>query len=315
MSVCLCCEASHAFGMGHLYRMLNLGQVLRERGEELVFVVNPDGAAAGVLHSQGVAFHQQDFAAPAGWEVQVIRENDIHIWINDRLQTRQGHAQSVVSCGVRLVTLDDIGDGAASADLNIAALPAIYDQNLLQGKKILKGVSWLILHPRLQQLRRQRVKLAKRAVCLGGSDTHGATVRVADFLRQRSVEATYFVGPAFQHLGELAKIIPSGRIRQAVPSLLDELAAFDLAITGGGMIAFEAAAMGLPTITIANEKYEESNARLLERLGCSSYAGYHQELKSEAIGLIPDIQAMSRAGLENIAMDGVRKIAEEVGRL
>jgi spore coat polysaccharide biosynthesis predicted glycosyltransferase SpsG len=315
MNIGICCKASHVFGMGHLYRMLTLAQMLRDQGANVIFVVNADAAVAKVLTGYNAPFIQQDFSAATGWEAQIIGEHKITIWINDRLQTQREHAQCVTGSGVKLVTFDDVGDGAVLADLNIVALPALYEQYPLQGKAIRQGVSWLILPPVLEHLRRHRSQMAARAVCLGGSDTYGVTVRVAEMLRQQGIDATYFVGPAFRHGEALAKIVPSGHIRQAVPSLLEELARFDLAITGGGMIAFESAAMGLPTIVIANEKHEEFNARMLERLGCSFYAGYHEVLESEALWRIVDIAAMSRAGLDTVATDGGRRVVAEIEQL
>lgn len=315
MSICLCCEASHVFGMGHLYRMLNLGQVLRERGEETIFVVNRDDAAARVLHGQGVSFLEQDFSASSGWEAPIIQKYHIRVWVNDRLQTGKDHARYVGNQGAKLVTFDDFGEGAAFADLHIAALPAVYERYKPEGKRVLQGLPWLVLNPRLSRLRRQREKIDSRAVCLGGSDTYGVTVRIAELLRAHGLEATYFVGPAFRHEEELARVAPVSHVRRSVTHLLDELAAFDLAITGGGMIAFESAAMGLPVIIVANEEHETCNARLLERLGCAHFAGHYKDLSFDTLVRIPDVRSLSRAGIETVTLNGVENIATEIVRI
>ena len=45
----LCVEASHARGMGHLFRALSLAQALEARGAKVQIYVNEDAAAARAL--------------------------------------------------------------------------------------------------------------------------------------------------------------------------------------------------------------------------------------------------------------------------
>lgn len=298
--------------MGHLFRMLTLGEELRNQGDKVLFAINPDDAPASVLQSRNFPFITQDLSASSGWEKQIIKKRHVDIWVDDCLETTREHTEEVQQSGAKVVTFDNFGSGVADADLHIASLPAFYEQHPVQGKKVLKGVEWLILNPLAGKLRRHRTAGRKRAVCLGGSDTYGVTVKVASLLHDHDLEATYFVGPAFQSLGELAAIIPATRIRHNVPSLIEELAEFDYAITGGGIVAFEAAAMGLPTVTVANERHEVFNALFLEGLGCSLFSGYYQEMRDDVILDDLDIGRMSSASLEFTKRDTLRNLVREI---
>ena len=86
----------------------------------------------------------------------------------------------------------------------------------------------------------------------------------------------------------------------------------DLAITGGGITPFEAAASGLPTIVIANEAFEVPMAQLLAKIGCSVFAGHHSELDESVFSSGLDIAKMSQAGLDGVTLDGAAKVAAEL---
>ena len=82
-----------------------------------------------------------------------IKTNCIHLvfimveaWINDRMDTDHHHAKRVKHEQVKLVTFDDKGSGAVEADLHIAAL-AFDPEEYLAGKKVLRGLDYLVLEP------------------------------------------------------------------------------------------------------------------------------------------------------------------------
>ena len=87
----------------------------------------------------------------------------------------------------------------------------------------------------------------------------------------------------------------------------------DLAITGGGITAFEANASGLPAIVIANEIFEEQVGRHLDKLGGTKYAGHHTEFIDFSLD-IPrlSIEEMSKLGIKNIELDGVKNVVGKI---
>ena len=84
----------------------------------------------------------------------------------------------------------------------------------------------------------------------------------------------------------------------------------DLAITGGGITAFEAAASGLPIVAVANERFEVPAAKHLARLGAARYAGHHSNLDEAAFVLPQDITTMSAAGLTQVPLNGVERVCQ-----
>ena len=198
----LCIESSHARGMGHLFRALNLAEGLRERGLPLLFLLNAHEPALHLLAERGYAHEIVPLGESGGWERELIDRHGIRLWINDRLNTDAAHASQVKSAGVPLVTFDDRGAGAALADLNVAAL--IFDNVAdLKGSRVLQGPDYLILNPEIARFQRLRKSAGSLLVTLGGSDTYGVTVAVVRHLAALGKGATVIVGPAFGHLAAL----------------------------------------------------------------------------------------------------------------
>ena len=312
----LCLESSHARGMGHLYRMINLADALQHSGYKCKFIINEDIATKKVLQLRSYDYKLADLKDfDSGWEEELIKNNEISVWINDRLDTHIKHSQRIKKQNIVLVTFDDFGSGAEISDLQIAAL-AFNDKKSLYGKSILRGIEYLILNPEIIHHRRLRNSIQKILVTLGGSDTYGVTIEVIRKLIELGREATVIIGPGFQHFKELDEILmPNIKLKQNVSSLIEEFSNHDLAITGGGITPFEANASGLPCIVIANEKFEIPIGEKLQRLGGSIFIGHYKNFHSSTLDLELPIKKMSQAGIDNIALSGSDTIVKALKKL
>ncbi len=307
----LCVEASHARGMGHLYRGLVLAVALERRGAEVRFLINEDTAAAAILRDRGRLFDTvplQDLES--GWEAPLVERLGIRVWINDRLGTDARHAKRVAGAGARLATFDDYGTGAPFVDVHVAALP--FDASgPPAGKRVLAGLRYLLLDPEIARYRRIRKERRSVAVTLGGSDTHGLTVEVVRALRELGVPASVILGPGFRHERELEPLLDARfPVRRNIRVLAAELAGHDLAVTAGGITLFEACAAGLPCIAIAAEPWERHAIETLSALGACVDAGDRSAFDRSALGRPVALEAMSRAGMAAVDLDGAERVSE-----
>ncbi|MBU4230857.1 MAG: glycosyl transferase [Proteobacteria bacterium] len=305
----LCIESSHARGMGHFYRALNLADGLAKAGLAYTFYLNDHGPSRQILVERGTP-HQivnlEDFTG--NWEASLIQQNGITLWVNDRLDTDIRHAEKIKATGIPLVTFDDRGTGAALADVHIAAL-AFDAQEQLAGLKLLRGSDYLILNPQISACTRLRKQLASILVTLGGSDTYGVTVKVVQLLKEMNLTATIVVGPAFTHMAMLDEVLTeSFTLKRGVPSMIEEFHCHDLAITGGGITPFEANASGLPCVVIANELFEIPVGKTLQDKGGSVFAGHHEALRSPLFTVDMPLEQMSCAGMRNIGLQGTQHV-------
>jgi len=310
----ICIEASHSKGMGHFFRMLNFAQNLKEKNENFVFIINDHDKTKDILKSYDIAYEIVDLEySTTNWEIEVIEKYKVLYWINDRLNTNDEHALNITNSNVKLITFDDLGSGAERSDLNICGL--FFNKDNLKGAKVLKGIEYLILNNEIDTYKRKRKKIENILVTLGGSDTYGVTIKVLKILKKHKIEATIHIGPSFQHTEELKEELTDNyRVLNFIPSLIEEFNKFDLVVTGGGITPFEANASGLPCLIIANEVFEISNAKFLNKLKSSKFIGYHEEI-DEAIFLdlqSLNISSMSQNGLNKINTKAVDIIYKEI---
>jgi spore coat polysaccharide biosynthesis predicted glycosyltransferase SpsG len=296
--------------MGHLFRMRHLARELCSRNLPFVFFVNDHEPSLQLLKQDELPFEIVDLDHVEHWAQAAIRRTKARLWINDRLDTSHAQAQAVKQTGIPLATFDDRGAGASLADLHIAALAFAGDQPL-SGRRVAKGHQYLILNPEIALYRRQRLKVERILVSMGGSDTHGATVKAVRLLRRLGLAATVVIGPGFEHRAALdAEWHTRLELKINVPSLIEEMSRHDLAVVGGGITAFEAAASGLPAIVIANEDFEIPVARYLASLSAARYAGHHSALDEAAFAIPQDVAGMSMAGLSKIQLNGIEKVCQ-----
>jgi spore coat polysaccharide biosynthesis predicted glycosyltransferase SpsG len=311
-----CIEASHERGLGHLYKTLNFVEYLDGLNERYIVMVNDDPTSTSILKQRGIPYVTVNLSdTQTDWETRIIRQYGITFWINDRLDTDIRHAQNVKKHRVQLVTFDDRGSGAKLADLHFAPL-VFSGKEMLQGKRLLTGIHYLVLSRQIDSYKRLRDHIDSVLVTLGGSDTYGVTLLVVALVKMHYKNATVVVGPSFQHYSELEKIT-DGRVmvKRGVPSLIQEFVLHDLAITGGGVTPFEANASGLPCIIVANEPHEIEIGQYLAGVGSSVFAGYYQTMEKNVFGMELDLSAMSKTGIEKIGTDGAKNVFQEVKSL
>jgi spore coat polysaccharide biosynthesis predicted glycosyltransferase SpsG len=302
--------------MGHLFRSCVLAEALRASGRTVKLYLSDHAPGIDEVKRRGLAFGVvPDQVRDIAWEPQRILSDKIEIWINDMHGTDRRSTQRIKATGVPVVTLDDRGSGAADSDLHIAAL--FFDpREQPAGRRVLLGTDYLILNPEIAKHRRQRSTDARWIVTLGGADTYGVTPKVMRLLSRHGRSATVIVGPAFTHDAELAAAA-SGNfvIKRNVASLIEELGAHDIAITGGGVTPFEAHASGLPCIVIANEDFEVPVGRSLAERGGAIYAGHHGAIDETALSSSIPVADMSAAALRAITLDGTRRVVEAIAAL
>ena len=312
----ICIEASHKMGMGHLFRALNMAKFTRSKEDKCIILVNDDKAVLRVLDRKQMIFDTvslKDFYS--GWEGKIITRHKIDVWINDRLDTDARHAKNVKKNNITLISLDDRGSGAEIADINFGSLPCNFEKDL-KGKKVLKGLDYLILDSRIDEFKRERRFVERVLVTLGGSDTYGLTIKVVEILKKAGIKADIIAGPGFKHFKELKSIINEDyTVIKDLPSLIKKFHDYDLAITSGGITPFEANASGLPCIIVAAEQHEVENGLFLEKLGSSFFAGFRDEMKPETLTYKTCIENLSKKGMESIKTSGAENVYREITSL
>jgi spore coat polysaccharide biosynthesis predicted glycosyltransferase SpsG len=320
-------EASHERGMGHCYRGLHLATALRGEGDDVFFIVNDDERSKEILRQAGFrAEVVSSYTDDMDWENEIIRMHHPDWWINDRLATTAKHAQKIVAAGMNLATFDDHGEGAKYARYNFLAMdpcPGAEEPNALY------GAEYIVLNPEIEKYRNRIYALNdpfKVLVTLGGSDTYGLTPKVVRSLKRvpNDLNIGVAVGPHFRNQTELNVAItgmpPSLRVHRSVSDLISLMTATDIVICGGGVTLFEAAALGIPALTIANEAHEIHVAQWFERNGFGFYTGFRNDYEesrlltklTELVASRALLSEMSTIGKRLVDLDGLQRIVNKI---
>src|SRR3954451_2046035 len=111
----ICLESSHARGMGHLFRMRNLAQLLRAREIPFILLINDHAPALELLRRDELPFEIVDLDSVGQSAADVIQRHRATLWVNDRLNTDWAQAQVIKEASILLITLDDRSTGASLA--------------------------------------------------------------------------------------------------------------------------------------------------------------------------------------------------------
>ena len=295
-------DGSHQVGMGHVYRMMNLAEILTEAGvESLTFCGRADEQVGTWLQKSKfnvkILPYDAEVIAPL---TACLHACGANLLINDVLDTDVEYMAAVRPADCAIVNFDDAGPGRHLADCRINALPSkIMSEE--QDNHIYQGPNYLLLGAEFSPTAANRIRgesLNSLLVTLGGSDTYGNTLAVVAALQSfESLPPAHIItGPAFRHHDELHALLAGDKrfaVHTSVPRMAECMQQHDLAIVGGGIMLFEAAACALPTLSIASEDFERMNIQWAEDRGITRFAAGGQPASADAIG------AAARSLLEN----------------
>jgi UDP-2,4-diacetamido-2,4,6-trideoxy-beta-L-altropyranose hydrolase len=311
-------DGSHALGMGHVYRSLNLADALSTWAEVHCLTMGDEIATAKMSEKYPtitVADHQEELLA--------LEETHNTAIVVDRLNTEAIYMRRLKSHCHLLVSFDDCGEGVYESDL---AFNVLYHCPPKPGKNTIfyTDPSYAIINPWFSGVKRRETHGMPRVlVTLGGADTLGLTpnvIRILDSMPEK-FEVTAVIGPAFQHYRELEEATRGCRKRVNVKYNATEMwqvmADSDMAVSAGGNTLFELAATGTPAVVLCEELFEVETADRLEACGTCVNLGYAQkydglklaEIVRELLVDCERRERMSVAGQELVDGRGAERVS------
>lgn len=267
------CDANRAIGLGHVSRGLALAEEIAERlSARCVVLARPNPLISNFLHSRGVELHPVGAEGYAAEEVADVARRSA-VLVTDSYELDNEAIGAVGDTGISHVVIDDFARLAhwpcsVVVNPNLGASPTPYRG----AESVLVGSDYALLGREVRAAARAVLRpIATQGqrvlVCLGGGDW-GADgrdlLRVLGELSQLGIEVRATRDP-----GDT----PPGVTAVSSASLVEQLGWADAAVLSGGVVKYEAAACGLPSLLVAVVEHQTRVARSFADTGAAAYIG------------------------------------------
>jgi UDP-2,4-diacetamido-2,4,6-trideoxy-beta-L-altropyranose hydrolase len=329
-------DAAAAIGTGHVVRCLALGQLWRDRGGDVIFVMAQSTSAIGqciraegmdLIHIPGERGSEQD----AKHLVEIARKNNAGWIVVDGYEFNSRYQRAIKRAGRKLMFVDDTGKcGPYLADV-------VLNQNVTAGEEMYsdrESYTMLLLGTKHALLRREFASWskwkrsfpngAKRVlVTMGGSDTEALTLPViAAFEKIPDFRLTIVAGGSNPRIAELQsatnKMGTQIQLLTDVRDMAGIMAQSDLAVICGGGTLWEALYMGCAIVTYSRPGIQEQINRELNALGAVFDLGLAETFDEVSLlGAVRDIasssqqrQSMAQRGREVVDARGASRVLQ-----
>jgi spore coat polysaccharide biosynthesis predicted glycosyltransferase SpsG len=272
-------------GFGHMVRCLSLARALGVRP-----LMSVRGGAR--VRETALALGA-DVLGGEGLRVLAALEPEVVVIDDPVSSDARRWMRAARRIGALVVTIHDLGLGAHGADLVIDG-SVTRNAPRHAGRKALTGSQFAVLDPRVAQLRRGGHQSAavkpfgcrRVLIALGG----GPHAELADAMAQTIVATDAYadVRIAGGFLARPRRVHPRITWIRA-RGLAPELAKAQVAIVGGGVSLYEAAAMGVPAVGVPVVKAQEATVLAFARRGAAlgvRYAAPAQTAATKALSLL-----------------------------
>ncbi len=260
--------AGPSIGFGHLMRSLVLARLL-EDSVESVFLLD------------GLDVQSRSQVTALGWRCKQLSPGVLSAAgcppdcvLIDTRQT-EGTALLLLEArgrGIPVVSIHDLGLNPLASDIAIDGSIAPSRGGFPGSGRVYTGTRYLVLDPVYGRLRRQPKRISARiealVVNLGGGDSGGAFVKVLEGLRLWGHRVEVVGVPGFSRWGQnelTRRDWGSVRFRWAMTgeAVADLVFGADLAVTAGGLAAFEALCVGTPAMALSVDAFQQTTISTL----------------------------------------------------
>lgn len=252
-------------GLGHVYNSLLIANDLAHH--DVAFLVDSESQLAyDAIAARNYPVHMQTKPSL----VDEIRALAPDVVVNDRLDTTVDYMTSLRSLGCRIINIEDLGPGARQADVVINALYP--DSDLGHDTRTYFGPQVATLRDEflLTPAREPRASVERVLITFGGTDPGRFTFKVLEAIEgwcaERGIAIDIVTGLGFEESDALANR-PHAVLHQDVKAISALMREADVAFTSAGRTLFELAALGTPSIVLAQNERELTHTFAAETNG------------------------------------------------
>lgn len=335
MNVVIRADVGPTVGMGHVMRMMALGEASYKLGASVTMLCGEiPGRLIQRLISSGIDVQQLGNtgcdAADAQETLEFASRNNADWIVLDGYGFDDTYQQAMTKADAILMMMDD-GELANPDIVDVVLNQNVYAASERNDPAFLGGCDYTLLRTEFlaESASEQKTirQFAKRIlVTLGGCDDANWTSRVLNSLSFGGADklvVDVVVGPGYRHLDsllELKRELPfTVRIHRNVDRMVDVMQRVDFAITAGGSTCYELARCGVPALAIPVAANQVPIVEALDELGTLSAFDPQQcddkQLSKSIRALLRDPETrnrMSKAGRKLVDGKGAFRIARRM---
>ncbi len=298
-------------GLGHLERSIVFAKELKKNIAEFAtcFIFPDNDVVRQKVGKEGFEYktYPKNITTSEQYTYlkKIINEIKPRLIVCDQGETSIQDMHVFTSSGALVISFDDLGEGGyASAilvDANREKLSAPqnayhspvekYRQTFQSTQIQLFGEKYMVLSPKFLEYRKKRgipkLRVRNILISLGGGDLNGSTVKVVLALKgqKNDVSLTVVIGAAFTQVEELEDALQGVKhtLHKNTQEMAKLMSEADIALVSGGVTLYEAASVGLPSLSICTAQHQVPIAMRLEKQGSSICLGLDTLLSEERI--------------------------------
>ena len=318
MNILIYTYGNHQMGMGHIYRMLNLGVELKKRGHKVSVLIPSWKEGINKFTENGFEL----IKIPTTYFEDIVRyKQQLNTCFYDCIIVDALNVDKSIMKIFRektniLLSLDNVGEGRFFSDILINLLYRC-EPKLKKPKLEINSFDYLILNKDFEKFNSTNKcinKTVKRIlITQGGSDTYGILPKIINILNNADeIEYNILIGSAFKHYKDLNSSLKRKNLKfKIIKNIKNPAELFynmDLAISGGGMTLFELLCVGTPCITLTQETKEIETINYLDKLGLVDNLGLYKDIQEIKITPIINNLVINYRRRLNMSVEGKKLV-------
>jgi UDP-2,4-diacetamido-2,4,6-trideoxy-beta-L-altropyranose hydrolase len=330
MNIVFRVDAHVDIALGHLSRCLSLGQSLNELGCQVSFVVFDNNEAEKRLRQAKFSFDLSPYKINESGDcehfISICKDNSFDLMLVDSYSLDNRFFEQARKAAPVLAYIDDLGHDY-KADIVINSSCRAVDSDYQAKLKIL-GSDYVILDKSYWvEPVRDNQKAETLLITFGGIDHYDLSSRLLPIVEKidENIKVNMVIGPYYENRDKIVASVSRSKldveIIEGLASLYSVIQRSDVAVTAGGITAYELAASAIPCVGIALWDCQNDNVNFLSSkntlipLYYSDSAEFDAHLSSSLELLLTNNalrETMSKEGRRLIDGKGALKICETI---
>jgi len=318
LTILVLVDGNNKIGMGHVYKQINLGKILLKLNHNVVFLTK-DLIAKKMLSK--ISKCEIISKTILKKHKEMILKIHPDIIVIDKLNENKNLIKILKKICPKILAIDYTGK---HKELLPYGINILYPKSGLSGPGTFSGLQYAILDNRFTNKKNLAIRKQVKSILIlqGGADTYCFIPKIIWSLGDLDkIRVTVVLGPSFQCWKKLKTALKHTKnqikILKNVKNMSNLMIKHDVAISAGGMTLLELACLGIPSVIVCAEKFENETANLLTKKGFGINLGFGRKvskirIKKAVTNLVNDYRlrkTMNKHGRKIVDGKGTKKAA------